>query len=270
VGIFAEDTQGRFGLTPLAELLRKDVPGSLYHTSLYIGAPHSQAIWGQLLHSVKTGETGAQHLYGMSAWDYRQQHPDLNDLFNGYMTELTSTDSVNFMQAYDFAGINKLIDLGGGHGTFVAEVLKANPQMRGIVFDLAHVVSGATPVLEAAGVADRCETIAGDFFGDLPRADGYLLKSILHDWDDDDSIRILQNVRRFIEPNGKLLIVDHVIPPGNQAHPGKQVDMIMLVVLGGRERTEAEFRTLLARGGFELKQISPTEGQSVIEAVPVK
>jgi hypothetical protein len=162
-----------------------------------------------------------------------------------------------------------LIDLGGGHGTFVAEILRANPQMRGVVFDQPHVVSGATPILEAAGVADRCEVIAGDFFGDLPQGDGYLLKSILHDWDDYDSIRILQNVRRFIEPNGKLLIVDHVIPPGNQAHPGKQIDIIMLVVLGGRERTEAEFRTLLARSGFELTQIFPTDGQSVIEAVSV-
>src|SRR5690349_4278560 len=154
VGIFAEDTQGRFGLTPLAELLRKDVPGSLYHTTLYLGDAHFQGIWNQLFDSVKTGETGAQRLYGMSAWDYREQHPDLNDLFNGYMTELTSTVSTDFLAAYDFAGINTLIDLGGGHGTFVAEVLKANPQMHGIVFDLPHVVSGAYSVLEAAGVAD--------------------------------------------------------------------------------------------------------------------
>jgi SAM-dependent methyltransferase len=208
-------------------------------------------------------------LYGMSAWDYREQHPDLNDLFNGYMTELVSMDTTAFTHAYDFVGINKLIDVGGGHGTFAAEILKAYPQMHGVVFDQPHVVSGAPPILEAAGVADRCEVIAGDFFGDLPKADGYLLKSIIHDWDDYDAVRILQNVRRFIEPNGKLLIVDYVIPSGNQAHPGKQVDITMLVVLGGRERTEAEFRTLLAQGGFELKQIYPTEGQSVLEAVPV-
>src|ERR1043165_2961436 len=140
VGIFAEDTQGRFGLTPLAELLRKDVPGSLYHTAVYTGDAHFQGIWNQLLHSVKTGETGAQLMHGMSAWDYREQHPDLNELFNGYMTELTSMDTTTFLAAYDFAGINKLIDLGGGHGTFVAAVLKANPQMHGIVFDLPHVV----------------------------------------------------------------------------------------------------------------------------------
>jgi hypothetical protein len=273
VGIFAEDEQGRFGLTPLAQALRTGVPGSLRGAVLYNGDPVFQRVWGDLLHTVTTGENGFEHLYGMGAWAYREQNADLNAHFNAFMTEITGQDAEAIAAAYDFSGIKKLVDIGGGQGILIAAILQANPTLHGVVFDLPHVISGAQPVLSAAGVADRCELVTGDFFAELPedlKSDGYILKSVIHDWDDADSLLILKNCRRAIQPQGKLLLVEHVIPVGNTPHPGKLSDINMLVVLGGKERTEAEYRILLADAGFRLTRIIPTQrGRSIIEAVPV-
>jgi ubiquinone/menaquinone biosynthesis C-methylase UbiE len=270
-GIFAEDQQGRFDLTPLAQSLRQGVPGSLHSTVLFHGDPITQGVWGELLHAVKTGEDGYHRLYGMSAWSHREQHLDYGMLFDNFMTEVTMLDVAAVVAAYDFSSITLLVDIAGGHGSLIAAILKANPTLQGILFDQPHVISGAQPVLESAGVTDRCQQVSGDFFAELPtNGDAYLLKSIIHDWNDADSIRILKNVRRAIQPDGKLLLVDFVIPPGNDPHPGKLPDINMLVSLGGRERTEAEFRDVLAQAGFRLTQVIPTSaGKSVIEAVPV-
>jgi hypothetical protein len=187
------------------------------------------------------------------------------------MTEVTMLDTAAVVAAYDFSSITSLVDIAGGHGSLIAAILIANPALQGILFDQPHVVSGAQSVLKAAGVADRCQQVSGDFFAELPaNGDAYLLKSIVHDWNDADSIRILKNVRRAIQPDGKLLLVEFVIPHGNDPHPGKLTDINMLVSLGGRERTEAEFRDVLAQAGFRLTQVIPTGvGRSVIEAVPV-
>jgi hypothetical protein len=270
-GIFAEDEQGRFGLTPLAQSLRQGVPGSLYSGVLFHGDPITQGLWGELLHTLKTGENAFHHLYGMSAWSFYEQHHDYGTLFDNFMTEVTMMDTAAVVAAYDFSSITILVDVAGGHGSLIAAILKANPTLQGILFDQPHVIPGAQPVLEVAGVIDRCQQVSGDFFVELPaNGDAYLLKSIIHDWNDVDSIRILKNVRRAIQPDGKLLIVDFVIPPGNDPHPGKLPDMNMLVTLGGRERTEAEFRDMLAQAGFRLTQVIPTSaGKSVIEAVPL-
>jgi SAM-dependent methyltransferase len=271
LGIFAEDEQGQFGLTPLAQPLRRGVPGSLHATVLFHGDPITQGVWGELLHTLKTGEDGYHRLYGMSAWSHREQHLDYGDLFDNFMTEVTTLDTAAVVAAYDFSSFFSLVDIAGGHGSLIAAILKGNPALRGILFDQPHVVLGAQSVLEAAGVIDRCQQVSGDFFAELPaNGDAYLLKSIVHDWNDADAIRILKNIRRAIQPDGKLLLVEFVIPPGNDPHPGKLTDINMLVSLGGRERTEAEFRDVLAEAGFRLTQIIPTSaGKSVIEAVPV-
>jgi hypothetical protein len=257
-------------MTPLAQGLRKDVPGSLRAAVLYMCDPSFQGVWGNLLHSVQTGEDSFHYLYGMGAWEFREQNLDLNASFNDYMTDLARMDSAAVVAAYDFSGIGTLADIGGGHGSLLAAILQANPTLRGLVFDQPHVVSGAGAVLEAAGVADRCTVVGGDFFVDLPDANAYILRSVIHDWDDASSIRILKNVRRVIPLEGKLLLVEWVIPPGNAPHPGKVLDINMLVGPGGQERTEAEWRALLAEAGFRLAQIVPmTTGRNVIEAVPM-
>lgn len=271
LGIFAEDEQGRFGLTPRAELLQSHAARSLRSTVLYVGNPIFQRVWGELLHAITTGEDGFRHLFGMNDWVYREQNPDENALFNNFMTELTRPDAAAVAAAYDFSGIRKLVDIGGGQGTLVAAILKAHPKLHAIVFDQPHVISGAQSVLEAAGVADRCERVSGDFFAEVSGgADGYILKSIIHDWNDADSIAILKNCRRAIQPDGKLLLVEFVVPTGNVPHPGKISDINMLIAPGGQERTEAEYRTLLAEAGFRLTRVIPLEtSRGIIEAVPV-
>jgi hypothetical protein len=270
-GIFAEDEQGRFGLTPMAVPLQKDVPNSLRAAILYVGEPSVQQIWGDLRHSVETGEDAFRHLHGMGAWAYREQHPEINALFNDYMTALTRSDIEGVATDYDFSGIDTLVDVGGGHGALLAAILTGTPGLRAIVFDQAHVVSGANALLTAAGVADRCEVVVGDFFAEVPQGkDAYILKSIIHDWDDADSIRILKNCRQAIQAEGKLLLFEYVIPPGNNPHPSKMSDVNMLVGPGGQERTEDAYRTLLAQAGFRLTRIvTLRSGKSIIEAVPV-
>jgi hypothetical protein len=271
MGIFAEDEQGRFGLTPLAEPLRKDVPSSLRAAALFSCDPVIQQIWGELQHSVTTGEDGFNYRYGMGAWAFREQNPELNASFNEFMTALTRLDTDAIVADYDFSSMDTLVDVGGGQGTLVAAIVKATPGLHGIVFDQAHVVDGAAAVLAAAGVADRCEVVGGDFFSEVPQGkDGYILKNIIHDWDDARSIMILKTCRRAILATGKLLLFEFVIPPGNSPHPGKQLDINMLVGPGGQERTEQEYRTLLMQGGFQLARVVPTKSEKgVIEAVPV-
>lgn len=270
IGIFAEDEQGRFGLTPLAQPLQKDAPNSMYAAALYHGDPIFQSVWNDLLNSVTTGEDGYQHLYGMSSWAYREQHPEFDALFNGTMTNVTRMDTGMVLGVYDFSKFGTLVDVAGGHGALLAAILKINPTMRGVLFDLPHVLSGAQSILAGSGVAERCELVSGDFFKEVPAGDAYILKNILHDWDDADSIRILQSCRRAIKPDGKLLLIGFVIPAGNTPHLGKILDITMLVALGGRERTEQEYRSILSQSGFNLSKVIPTpDGRAIIEVVPV-
>jgi hypothetical protein len=271
VGIFAEDGEGRFGLTPMAELLQAGVANSQRAKILYYAEPTQWRSWGELLYSVKTGETGFQHLYGMGQWEYREQNAEANEIFNAFMTENTQTQAAAVVAAYDFSGMGGVVDVGGGQGALMSAILRANPQVRGIVCDMAHVVEGAGPVLKAAGVADRCEVVPCDFFDSVPGGgDAYILKLIIHDWDDDEAAAILKTVRKAMPKGGRLLLVENVIPPGNGAHPGKMLDIVMLVELGGRERTAEEYETLLGGAGFRMTRIVPTEGQlSIVEGVAV-
>jgi hypothetical protein len=270
-GIFAEDEHGRFALTPLAEPLRTGVPGSQRPAALVFGEPVRWGLWGNLLYSVTTGEPAFQHMHGTTMWEYQAAHPELNTNFNDFMTANTTYQAASVVAAYDFSPINTLVDVGGGHGMLIAAILQANPGMRGILCDAPHVVSGARPTLEAAGLVDRCELEECDFFSSVPKGgDAYILKFIIHDWDDEHALAILRTVRKAMPDDGRLLLVENVIPPGNSPHPGKLGDLQMLLALGGRERTEAEYGALFGKAGFRLTRTVPTQGQlSIIEATPV-
>ncbi|GAC1523746.1 MAG: methyltransferase [Chloroflexota bacterium] len=269
VGVFAEDDEGRFGLTSLGHLLRPDVPGSVRGWVLLMGGPAGWTSWEDLLHSVRTGESAFRHIHGMSVWEYRKQNPAENAIFNEAMINLSAREVDAIVGAYDFAGIGTLVDVAGGHGALLAGILRANSHMQGVLFDLPHVVKGAPAVLDAAGVADRCRLVAGDMFDGVPTTgDAYILKSIVHDWSDERAVAILGACRACMPPHARLLLAERVIPPGNTPHPGKFMDLHMLAVVEGRERTAAEFRALLAAAGFTVTRIIDTgRPMSIVEAV---
>jgi SAM-dependent methyltransferase len=271
VGIFTQDGEDRFGDTPLLQTLRRDVPGSLRAFAMTeLGEEHYPA-WGELLHSVQTGGIAFDHAFGMDVWKYFAQHPDNAKAFNDAMSGMTAQANEALHRAYDFAGIKKLIDIGGGHGGLITSILRRNPEMRGILFDSPQVIEGAQEVVQTSDVADRCEVVGGNFFEAVPDgADAHILKWIIHDWNDEQSVTILKNAHRALAENGKLILVEAVVPSDSGPHFAKFIDLNMLVMTGGRERTEAEFRKLYERAGFRLTRVVPTESPfSVIEGVRV-
>ena len=271
VGVFAEEPDGRFGLTPAAEYLRSDVPGSVRAWAMLIGRPSFWTSWGHLLAVARDGEPAFPELYGTNIWEYLAAHPEESAIFGAAMTSLSAGVVEAVVQSYDFSGVGVLVDVGGGEGALLAAILAANPALRGVLFDLPHVVAGAKDRLEQAGIADRCEVVGGSFFDAVPEgADAYLLKSIVHDWDDASAIEILRKCRAAMADTGRLLVVERVIRPGNEPDRAKFGDLYMLVALGGRERTTEEFRSLLAEAGFRLTEVIDTGSTFyVIEGVPV-
>lgn len=269
VGVFAEGEERRFALTPLAELLRSDVPGSMRALARMYGSEQYRA-WDGLLDSVRTGEPAFDRTFGASYFDYLGRNPEAGAVFNEAMTGWTTQVTDAVVAAYEFVGMNTVVDVGGGHGLLLATILRAHPAMRGVLFDLPQVIAGARPLLEAAGVADRCAAVGGDFFASVPDGgETYILAQILHDWDDERCRVILENCRRAMRPEGKLLVVEQVLPPANEPAFGKWLDLHMLVLLTGRERTEAEYRALLRASGFELTGVIPTSsGAGIVEAIP--
>ena len=271
VGVFTEDGERRFGLTPLSGTLRTDAPGSLRaFATVELGEEHFPA-WGELLYSVRTGEIAFDKAFGMPVWEFFAQNPENARTFDDAMTGMTLATEEAILTNYDSSGISKLVDIAGGHGSLIAALLKSNPGMRGILFDLPDVVEGARRRMEAEGLSDRCEVVSGNFFESVPEgADAYILKWIIHDWNDERSIAILKNIRRAIAEGGKLLLVEAVLPTGSEPHFGKFIDLNMLVMTGGRERTAEEYRALLEAGGFKLTRVIPTDSpMSIIEAVPL-
>lgn len=270
VGVFVEEEDGRFGLTPLAEYLRSDAPGSLRAWAMQIGQTYLWTSWGHLLHGVRTGEPAFPEIYGTTAWEYRAAHPEEEAVFDAAMTDLAAGVVETVVESYDFSGIEVLVDVGGGEGTLLAEILANNPALRGILFDQPRVVSVARALVGRAGVADRCELVGGSFFEGVPEgADAYLLKSVIHDWDDASAGGILRRCREAMAGDGRLLVVEPIIRPGNEPNPAKFMDLNMLVMLGGRERTAGDFDRLYAGAGFRLTRVFPTRSQfSVIEGVP--
>lgn len=268
VGVFAEDDQGRFALTPLGATLRTDVPGSLRYFAIEeLGENHYPA-WERVLHSVETGAIAFNHVYGASKWQYMAEHSDEARIFDAAMSSFSSVVAAAVVAAYDFSSSATVVDVGGGDGTLLAAILKANPSLRGAVADLPHVAEGAQRRLDADGLADRCEVAAGSFFESVPVGDTYVLKFIIHDWDDQQSAAILRNCRSAMAANGRVLLVEAVIQPGTATSFSKYVDLNMLVMTGGRERTEAEYRALLDSAGLRLTRIIPTSTEmSILEAV---
>ena len=269
VGVFVEVDDHQFGLTPMAEFLRSDVQGSLRAVATMAGEDWTWRPWGELYRSVKTGERAFDQIFGVPPFDYLAENPGAAAIFDEAMTGWSMQNSVAVAEAYDFSGIGTLMDVGGGHGYLLATILKANPSLRGILCDTPGVTEGATARFEAEGLTDRCVVAAGDFFATIPAgADACILKSVIHDWDDEHAATILRNCRRAVGPGGRVLLAEMVIPPGSDPHVGKLLDLEMLVMVGGRERTEGEFRDLLAAAGLRMARVVPTRSpMCVIEGV---
>jgi hypothetical protein len=271
VGVFAEDAHGRFTLTPVAALLRTDVPGSLRAAAMMSGEEWEWRPWGALLHSVQTGQPAFDHIFGMEFDDYLARHPEAADIFHGFMNSVTAEEAMAVAPVYDFSGITTIVDVGGGHGALLAAILKANSHTRGVLFDAPHVIASARDFLAAQGVAQRCNLVAGNFFETLPAGgDAYILKWILNGWDDVHAVTILRNCHCALNERGKLLVIERIIPPGNEPFFGKLADLNLLVLYRGRHRTAAEYRALFAQAGFELTRIIPTPSPtefSVLEGV---
>jgi hypothetical protein len=271
IGIFAETEGRRFTLTPLAQCLRSDAPDSMRNAARMWGLPLFWRSWGELLQAVKTGETGLKRAFGVTdPFAYFSEHPEDAQVFDGAMTDLSRERAPAIAEAYDFGRFGKIVDAGGGHGMLLMTILRRYPRPRGAVFDLPQVVKGAQTAIAAAGLSDRCETVAGDIFESVPSgADAYLMKSIIHGFNEERALVILGNIRRSIQPQGRLLLVEFVIPPGNTPSLGKLSDLQMLVMAGGRERTQEEFEELLGAARFRLGGIYPTAAQqSIIEGIP--
>jgi hypothetical protein len=270
VGVFVEDEQHRFGLTPLANQLRSDVLQSQRSLAIMMGGEFFLS-WSELEHCIRTGETGFERLFSRGVFDYLAEHPEEARVFDEAMVGVHGAESAAMCDAYDFTGFGTLVDVGGGNGSLLITVLQRTPALQGILYDLPHVIERAKANVQQAGLSARCRTEAGSFFERVPvGGDAYILRHIIHDWYDDRSLTILRNVRKAIPPTGKLLVVEGVIPPGNGPSATKLLDLNMLVIPGGMERTEQEYRDLYAKADFTLTRIVPTRTEvSVIEGVPV-
>jgi len=270
VGVFTESAGRRFGLTPVSEALRGGVAGSAKELVLWLGNRFHSHVWAELSYSVKTGKPAVELVYGKPAFEAMAAQPDVAQDFNMAMTGVSRRLAPAVLEAYDFSGIETLMDIAGGHGFILCEILRKYPDLQGILFDLESVVQDPRCTQCLLNVNHRCRTLAGNFFEHIPAgADAYYMQHIIHDWDDERALKILGNCRQALrsQKNGKLLVVDSVIPEDSDPHSGKLLDLEMLLGPGGRERTEAEFRALFARAGFEIARIVPTRvADCVIEA----
>jgi hypothetical protein len=267
LGVFAENAAGAFELTPLADCLRSDAPLSQRSVAILIGEEFYRA-WGELLYSVRTGNTAFEHLYGKPLFAHLADNPQSARLFDEAMSGVHGAETAAMLEVYDFRPIGTLVDVGGGNGSTLAGILARDPMLHGVLFDRPDVVERARANLHALGMEHRCLTVGGDFFQSVPvGGDAYLLRHVLHDWYDEQCLAILGNIRRAMLPRARVLIVESIIPPGNGRFAGKFMDLNMLVIPGGMERTEAEYRQLLAAAGFKLARVIPTRLEtSIIEA----
>lgn len=269
VEIFSEGSDGKFSLTPMAELLI-DAHGSMHAVAMMMGEEHFR-VWGDLLYSVQTGKPAFDHVLGKPIFEYLSEHPEQARIFDAAMTGFHGPETQAMIDAYDYAGVNTLVDIGGGNGTVLSAVLKKHPAMKGILFDLPGVIERAKKHLADAGLTSRCQTIVGSFFETAPPGgDAYQMRHIIHDWTDEQCHTILGHVRKVIPKHGRLLVIEMVIKPGNVKQPAKWLDLNMLVMPGGRERTEVEYREMYTKAGFRMERIVPTPTEvSVIEGKPI-
>ena len=270
--VFSQDSVGRFTLAPMGELLKRDLAGSLHAAALFFGGEVGASTSRLFLECVKTGESAPRKLSGGNWIDWLQSDPGRNKLFNDVMTAFSTLHFTGVLEAYDFSEATRIVDVGGGHGKIICEILKRNPRMSGILFDMPHAFEGGRRTVALAGLVDRCEIVSGDFFASVPGgADLYLLSRVIHDWDDEKAVAILKVVRRAIAPHGRLVLLENMLKPNEGTLYPVLSDLNMLIVTGGCERTEEEYRALYRSAGFELAKTvltkSPT-GTAVIEGRP--
>ncbi|HET9109652.1 MAG TPA: methyltransferase [Ktedonobacterales bacterium] len=268
MGVFEALPERRFALTPLGATLRADHPDRMRAFAMFLGEEVYRA-WGDLYYTITTDQPAFDHIFGAHHFDYLATHPASNELFNQAMSAAARREIVAMVAAYDFSEVERVVDVGGGHGLLLSAILQENPGLHGVLFDLPHVVANAGPMLGAAGVADRCEVVGGDFFtGTPPAGDILTLSHIIHDWDDAHCIQILRSCTRALRTGGKLLVVEDVIEPGANAPQTLFRDMQMMVLNGGRERTAAEFEGLFTAADLRMTRIIPTQATThIIEGV---
>jgi ubiquinone/menaquinone biosynthesis C-methylase UbiE len=268
IGIFAEGPPRQFSLTPMAEALQSDIPGSKRALALMSGDEQFRA-WAEIEYSIQTGKKAFDKVFGKPIFEYLGDHLDKARIFDAAMVGIHGRESRAVHDAYDFSKIGTLADIGGGNGSQLIALLQSHPTMKGILFDLPHVIDRAKAQIESAGLSNRCRLVAGDFFQNVPDgADAYFMRHIIHDWEHEKSLTILRNCHRAMPAHGKLLLVESVIPPGNEPFGGKFLDLVMLLIPGGKERTKSEYQTLFEKAGFTLSKIVPTSTEvSIIEAV---
>jgi hypothetical protein len=269
VGVLSEGPEGKFSQTPLSKVLRSDATPSLRALAIMGGREWHGRGWSHLEYCVRTGKQALEQIYGAHIFDFLKQNPVEAQIFNDAMTHLSMTDSPAVAEAYNFEGIRSIVDVGGGHGLLLATILKRNTHLHGTLYEIPTVIEGVAngplkPVME------RCTLASGDMFSSVPAgADAYIMKHIIHDWPDDLCLKILKACRKGVNADGKLLVVDNVIQPGNDFSPGKFLDLQMLIFPGGCERTEKQFRQLFAAAGWQLSRIIPTAAaDSIVEGIP--
>jgi hypothetical protein len=269
LGLFTEDASRRFSLTPLGAALKIGAPGSARASILTLGGEAVSSAWQELVYSVRTGKPGFEQANGKPIFAWLAEHPDEAALFGETMIGFHGAEPAAVAGAYDFSGFSTIVDVGGGTGNLLTTILAKYPQPRGVLFDLPHVADEASALIKTRGLAGRITVEVGDFFQTTPKgADGYLMSHVIHDWNEEQCRTILGNCRRAMKTNSRLLLIEMVLPPGNTPHPGKLLDMMMLVGPGGQERTADEYRTLLESAGFRLVRVIPTNSAvSIVEAV---
>lgn len=270
-GVFQRHRDGRYGLNPLAETLRSDADPSMRAAALFYGCRQQREHWTHLVDAVKTGQQVVASLRGKEFFDYLSDDAELAGLFNGAMTSISEMSVPPVIAGYDFSRYPTIVDVGGGHGRLLAAILAATPTSRGVLYDLPDVVAESPKLFAQFGLSERVDVQGGSFFEAVPAGgDAYLMKNIIHDWADEQALAILRTIRAAIKPGATLLLLEFVIPEHDGEFIGKWVDLEMLVVAGGRERTAEQYRSLLARAGFRLTGVVPTAAPiSVVEAVPV-
>lgn len=270
LGILTEREEQRFALTPLGEALKTGAPGSARSTLMTFGGRAFWRAWENIVYSLETGKSGFTEAWGMNAFEHLARNPEEASLFSEAMIGFHGGETTAVAEAYDFSVFGIVADVGGASGKLLAEILTRYPGVRGVLFDRPHVVTDAPALFKARGVEDRVTIESGNFFETVPAgADAYLMSHIIHDWNEEECATILGHCRRAIKPDGRLLIVEMVLPPGDTPHLGKITDMVMLVLPGGQERSETEYADLLAKSGFRLTRVVPTDSAvSIVEAVP--
>ena len=268
-GVLSEGPEGKFSQTPMSTVLRSDASPSLRSLAIMGGREWHGRGWSHLEYCVRTGKPALEKIYGAPIFEYLKQHPEEAQIFNHAMTQISMIDSPAVADAYNFDGIRSIVDIGGGHGLLLATILKRNPQMKGTIYEVPHVLEGAKSG-PLKPVMDRCTFASGDMFCSVPAdADAYIMKHIIHDWPDDRCVQILKACRKGVNAGGRVLVVDCIIHPANDFSPSKFLDLQMLIFPSGCERTEKQFRALFAAAGWQLSRIIPTAAaDSIIEGLP--